>query len=82
MLSRADIGILDTLSQGRNVTGNIADETEISTQYCRSRLKRMEDRGIVQMVGNRHHGLWEITQEGRELLAVNQELIRELENQD
>jgi biotin operon repressor len=62
-LNEADEGIVDALSEGRNVPANLADELGYSRQYVQNRIKRLREHGIVKNVGR---GVYELVEDPRE----------------
>ena len=59
-LNDVDEMIIDILSEGRNVSANIATETDYSRQYITDRLIRMREHGVVTNIGS---GVYELVDE-------------------
>ena len=66
-----DFSILDELTEGRNVGGNIYMELDTARPYVNERLGILADYGLVRRVGpNENVGLYEITEMGRLTLEL------------
>jgi len=56
-LNPADKQVISVLREGRNVAANIADETGYERQYITSRLRRLQEHGVVENIGK---GVYEL----------------------
>ncbi|MFB6198959.1 MAG: winged helix-turn-helix transcriptional regulator, partial [Halobacteriaceae archaeon] len=62
-LNDADRAIIQSLSEGRNVPANLADDLGYSRQYIQNRIRRLREHGIVNNVGR---GVYELVEDPRE----------------
>lgn len=69
ILRPVDFSLLQELSKGRNVGGNLHIMLDVSRQYVNERLGVLADYGLVTRIGpNENVGLYEITQKGEVVL--------------
>lgn len=74
ILRPIDFSILDRLTEGRNVAGNLYMELDSARPYVNERLGQLADYGLVRRIGpNENVGLYEITEMGRVALEHREE---------
>ena len=80
ILRPIDFSILDELTEGRNVGGNLYMELDSARPYVNERLGILADYGLVRRIGpNENVGLYEITEMGR-LALEHQDQYGEVED--
>jgi len=63
--------VLEDLSEnGRNLAANVADNVDLHRKTVSPRLRQLEDYGLVRDIGR---GVYEITEDGGEALAIMNE---------
>lgn len=69
ILRPMDFSILDILTDGRNVAGNIYIELDSAKPYVNERMTHLHDYGLVRRIGpNENVGLYELTEKGERAL--------------
>jgi len=72
-LRPVDFALLDELTKGRNVAGNLYQILDVSRQYVNERMGLLHDYGLVERVGpNESVGLYEITDAGQAALELRE----------
>ncbi len=81
-LRPVDFSLLDELTEGRNVAGNLHQLLDVSRQYVNERMGLLHDYGLIERVGpNESVGLYEITESGHAALELR-EYYGEIEDFD
>lgn len=78
-ITQTDALILESLSEGRNVPSNIADEIDRTRHHVGTRLQHLRQMGSIRLVGRENISLHEITDDGQHLLDAYQQFRAAIE---
>lgn len=74
LVDPTDFDILEILTEGRNVPGNLAIRLDVEPGYIRTELPKLAKNGLVERIGPAERsGLYEITDRGRAALELREQ---------